>query len=303
MLSGVGAATQALQVGQTLALGTVPAAKLLLQMAVGAKLRGEGVAPSAGPLAFVGEREPERVQEQIDSEQRQLPAPAEPLVAGRVLQDAEHALAVHTEQAFCQQDAAIPAIALDLTHVRVQLPARHPPVFDQWCERARQAGQHLSREAIRVSMQAQPHVRLRVGVADEEPAVGGAALERGVDRRPNDVDQEPVGDGMARIDLCVQPFRARRKPAWGRGATRACVRPGLIARAGRCRHLHERHDQLARVPPVGTHNAQLVRSRENLHQPCRVAPLDQVEERLHAQHVFEVDRQLVVALGNGDVAR
>src|SRR5581483_4713057 len=112
ILRAIAAVDQTPQFAQPGALGAVLLAELLLQAAICAELARERVAPLARPIALGFELQSERVEEQIDPEQPQFPAPVEPLIAWRAAQNLERAVAVHSKELLREQDAAVAAVAL-----------------------------------------------------------------------------------------------------------------------------------------------------------------------------------------------
>src|SRR5215203_230664 len=139
---------------------------------------------------------------------------------------------------------------------------------------------------------------MRIGEADEEPALGGARLERRLNDGLDDVGEHPVRRPVARIELCVQPLRSRRK------AARGCLRcdSTALARTAR-RRAYEGDDELVRKASLRAMDAELVRRREQLDERCLLAATEVMEQCLDAERVAEIGDELLVVVGQDDPAR
>ena len=99
-------------------------------------------------------------------------------------QDRQHGVAVGVEGALGELDRLRPAVALDLALVGAELDPPGEPALEE-----RGAGRLDSRQRLRVqpagvAVEAHAQMELRVGVAEEEPAVGGARVDELARRAP-----------------------------------------------------------------------------------------------------------------------
>ena len=105
------------------------------------------------------------------------------------------------------------------------------------------------------------------------------------------------------VELRVEPLGPGREAA--REAGRGCGDPHGARRRRRralaLGHADERHDQLVHEPSFRPVRAELVGGRERLFQAGVVAPLHEVDEALDGEDRLEVDRELVVVVGEDDV--
>src|SRR5204862_1667330 len=116
------------------------------------------------------EAEPQVVEQAIDPEQREPPPPVEPRLADQVRERLEDRVAVGLEHGLGELDAAGSTVALDLALVRVELHTIQMPVFEPGAGGLVEGRQQIAPQPRRIAGEADPEVRLRVRMADEEPA-------------------------------------------------------------------------------------------------------------------------------------
>ena len=159
-------------------LGAVPAADLAGEVTADAELAPVTVPgpPGDGPLLLQGQAE--IIEQQVDAAQGHPPSQLRAGVSGELAHDGEHRVAVGVEDAFGQADPGLAAVPLDLPLVGVELDAPELAGLEQRRRGAVQQGQRLVQQPVRRAVDPEPQVPAGVRVADEEPPVGPAGLQR-----------------------------------------------------------------------------------------------------------------------------
>ncbi len=248
-------------------------------------------------LAF----EAEVGEQHVGAAQSEPPTDLRPLVPLQHLDHGDDGVAVRLEDRFGEEHPLRAAVALHLPFVGVELHLPQPAVGQTGTELLVQAGEEPAAELLRLAVEAQPQVPLRIAVADEEPAVRGALGDRLAGDGAHDLAQQAVRRRGAGVDLEVEPLGARggRCGAVAAGeSARALPRAAGAGPAPRgLRTLG--HQDLVQEPALGTGRGQLVRSGKDLHQAGAVALFDDVQESIDREDVLEVDQQLVVGVDEG----
>src|SRR5438034_6988731 len=100
------------------------------------------------------------------------------MVMRQVPQDVYYGLGVYFEYTLCEDDSLIPPVTLCFSFVGSKLHSRDEARIHKLLEPEPQCGYHRE-EPVRLAMPADPYVRVRISVADEEPTVAGAAGDQG----------------------------------------------------------------------------------------------------------------------------
>src|ERR1700719_1894294 len=159
-------------------------------------------------------------------------------------------------------------------------------------------------------MEAQPQVPVRITIADEEPTVRRGGVEYFCDKGGDHIAQYVVSGRGAGVKLGIKPLRAGREAPRCResfvtllyikvSSPRSCV-----ARRFTRRHWsHERDDEFMHIPSLRATSTKQVRPGKQLDQRRFVTSFNPVHECLDAEHITEIERELIVIFGQRDKPR
>src|SRR5579864_225680 len=127
--------------------------------------------------------------------------------AGESPDERERGLAVGAKQTLAELHPLVAAVALDLAFVGGQLEPRDATGPQKRRQRGLERGQDGLEKLARRTVEANPQVRFRIRVAEEEPPVDGAGQGRG--DGPHAVAQEIVDGPRGAVDLAEEPLAPR----------------------------------------------------------------------------------------------
>ena len=88
---------------------------------------------------------------------------------------------------FGDLDAFQAAVALDLAFIGVVLDAPEPAVSQKRRDRAVDCRHHGVVQNLRLAVETQPHMPVRIAITDEKPAIDGARVEELSNEQSNGV--------------------------------------------------------------------------------------------------------------------
>src|SRR6516225_4744713 len=113
------------------------------------------------------------------------------------------------EEGFCRRDTCRSSEPLHLTLISIEAETRDKPVAEQPARPATEMRDQFCQEATGISSESKPYMRLRIGVADEEPTFGGASRDGLLAKLEDRTRQQIVLKRARTIEFGEEPVASR----------------------------------------------------------------------------------------------